>query len=137
MSYAMAGDLQRAIYERLAGDAGVGALVEGAVFDAVPASAPDLFVALGPERVNARSDASGEGAIHQVQVSVVTKRNGYSAAKTVAAAVSDALVDADLSLARGRVVSMRFLRAQARRDEGEGTRRIDLWFRARVDEQAG
>jgi hypothetical protein len=30
---------------------------------------------------------------------------------------------------------MRFLRADARRDEGEGIRRIDLWFRARTDDQ--
>lgn len=137
MTYAMSAGLQRAIFERLVGDAEVDALVQGAVFDAVPSVSPDLFVAIGPERVNARSDASGEGAVHQLQVSVVTKRNGYSAAKTVAAAVSDALDDADLPLERGRVVSFRFLRAQARRDEGEGSRRIDLWFRARLDDQEG
>ena len=135
MTYAMGAELQRAIFERLTEDPLVRMLVQDAVFDAVPAVSPDLFIALGPERVTARADVSGGGAIHQVQLSVVTKRNGYSAAKTLAAAVSDALVDADLPLARGKVVSVIFQRAQARRDEGEGTRRIDLWFRARLDDQ--
>jgi hypothetical protein len=46
--------------------------------------------------------------------------------------VSDALVDADLTLTRGVLVALHFLKASARRiDEGD-TRRIDLTFRARV-----
>lgn len=135
MTYAMSAGLQRAVFERLTGDAALGALVQGAVFDAVPQAAPDLFVAIGPERVDARSDGSGAGAMHDLQVSIVTKRNGYSAAKAAAGAVSDALAGAELPLERGRVVSVRFLRARARRDEGEGTRRIDLVFRARLDDR--
>ena len=133
MTYALSVGLQRAIFQRLANDGALNALVAGAVFDAVPISAPDLFVAIGPERVTAQSDASASGTIHQLQISVVTERNGYADAKVVAAAISDALADADLSLPRGRVVSLRFQRAQAKRDEGANTRRIDLWFRARLD----
>lgn len=136
MTYAMSGSLQTAVYARLAGDAAIRATVAGAVYDAVPDAAPDLFVALGPERVTGHSDSGGAGAIHQMRVSVVTRRGGYIAAKAVAALVCDSLVGADLALSRGRLVSMRFLRAEARRDEGEGTRRIDLWFRARLDDRA-
>ena len=56
-----------------------------------------------------------------------------STAKTIAAAISDSLGGASLSLARGRLVSLRFQRASARRiDEGE-VRRIDLTFRARIE----
>lgn len=137
MTYAMGESLQIALYDRITSDPEIDALVGGAVYDSVPDAAPDLFVAFGPEQVSGRSDATGNGAIHQVRISVVTRRNGYIAAKAVAARVSDALVNSAMPLSRGRLVSMRFIRAQARRDEGEGTRRIDLWFRASVDDQTG
>ncbi|MEM7487737.1 MAG: DUF3168 domain-containing protein [Pseudomonadota bacterium] len=134
MTYAMGESLQMAVYTKLAGDPVLDGLIGGAVFDAVPQSAPDLFVALGPEDVRGRGDVSGSGAVHDLRVSVVTARDGYLAAKNVAARVSDLLTEA-LPMTRGRMVSMRFQRARARRDEGEGTRRIDLWFRARLDDQ--
>ncbi|MEM8851729.1 MAG: DUF3168 domain-containing protein [Pseudomonadota bacterium] len=134
MTYALGESLQMAVYSRLAGDVALDSLIGGAVFDAVPQAAPDLFVALGPEEVRGRGDASGQGAVHDLRVSVVTARDGFLAAKNVAARVSDLLSEA-LPMTRGRMVSMRFLKARARRDEGEGTRRIDLWFRARLDDQ--
>lgn len=136
MTYAMGGSLQMAVYTRLRRDAAIDAAVGAAVYDAVPDAAPDLFVALGPEKVTGVSDSGGEGAVHQIRVSVVTRRGGYIAAKTVAALVCDSLVGSEITLSRGRLVSMRFLRAEARRDEGEGTRRIDLLFRARLDDRA-
>lgn len=134
MTYAIGESLQMAVYSCLSTDPTLDALVNGAVFDAVPNAPPDLFVALGPEQAVDRSDKTGNGARHDLQISVVTTRDGYLAAKTAAALVSDALLSSTLLMSRGRVVSMRFLRAKARRDEGEGTRRIDLWFRARVDD---
>ena len=136
MTYAMGASLQAAIFARLSGDAAIDAEVHGAIYDAVPEAAPDLFVAIGPERVTGRSDVSGAGAIHELQINVVTRRNGYSAAKVVAALVSNALDGTTLPLSRGHLVSMRFQRARARRDEGETTRRIDLWFRARLDDRS-
>jgi hypothetical protein len=49
-------------------------------------------------------------------------------------AVSDALVGASLTLSRGVLVSLLFVKANARRiDEGD-TRRIDMTFRARVQD---
>lgn len=135
MTYALGESLQMAVYSRLAGDPSLDEAVGGAIFDAVPSSAPDLFVALGPEQARGRSDQSGQGAVHDIRISVVTIRDGYMAAKKVAGLVSDALVGMDLPMTRGRMVSMRFLKANARRDKGEGTRRIDLWFRARLDEE--
>jgi hypothetical protein len=133
MTYSMAGAVQRAVYERLESDDTLMQLVGGAVFDAVPQVTPDIFVALGAEDVRARGDVSGTGAVHDLTISVVTSRHGYISAKDVAVRVSDLLAEG-LPMVRGRMVSMRFLRARARRDEGEGTRRIDLRFRARVDE---
>ncbi|SDZ30781.1 Protein of unknown function [Jannaschia faecimaris] len=134
MTYAMGESLQAAIYAHLIDDPSVDALLSGAVFDDVPTDAPDPFVAIGPERARGIGDSGGTGAMHQMTISVVTRRKGYLAAKAVAVAVSDALSRADLTLARGRLVSLRFVRAQAKRDKAEGARRIDLIFRARTDE---
>lgn len=53
-------------------------------------------------------------------------------AKTVAGEVSDALVDAPLSLARGSLVGLSFVRAAAKRLDSGDARRIDLTFKARV-----
>ncbi|QBF32271.1 DUF3168 domain-containing protein [Thalassococcus sp. S3] len=136
MSYAMSQALQEAVYQHLLADAGVSALVGGDVYDAVPAgTVPELYVSLGPETVLDRSDVTGDGAEHRFIVSVITQSAGFGAAKEVAAAVSDALQDADLALSRGTLVSMRFDRATARRTGRAGTiRQIDLRFHARVDD---
>ena len=47
--------------------------------------------------------------------------------------ISDALVGVDLALARGRLVGLWFLRAQAQRLGQGAVRRIDLRFKARVE----
>lgn len=135
MSYGVSAALQQAIYQRLAADVTLSALVSGAIYDAVPAGIiTGTYVSLGPEDVRERSDKSGHGALHEVTISVVTDAAGFQAAKEVAAAVSDALVDASLTLARGSLVYLNFHRARARRVEDADIRRIDLIFRARVED---
>ena len=132
MSYGMAAALQGAVYQRLAGLAGLAGIP---VLDAGPRG-PDAgtFVLIGPEEVRDQSDKSGRGAEHRFVVSVVSDAAGFQGAKLIAAAVSDGLIDAPLVLTRGRLVGLWFLRAVARRlDEGR-VRRIDLTFRARVEE---
>lgn len=136
MSYAMAGALQAAVYQQLLADGGVNALVGDAVYDAVPVGdLPSLYISLGPENVRDQSDSDGAGAVHRFLVSIVTDAAGFGRAKDVAAAVSDALVGANLSLGRGRLVGLWFERANARRTGKAGrVRRIDLRFRARVED---
>lgn len=135
MSYAISKALQSAIYQHLQADAGVSALVGGHVYDAVPAGVvPATYVSLGPETVRDRSDKTGNGALHQLIISVVTDASGFSGAKEVAVAVSDALQDADLTLSRGRLVFLRFQRARAQRSRDGAVRRIDLTFHARVED---
>jgi hypothetical protein len=137
MSYAMAAGLQAAVYQRLAQDAALSALVGGAIHDAVPPGpVPPLYVTLGPEEARERGDGTAGGAWHRFTVTVVSESAGFQQAKAVAGAVSDALVGAELSLVRGRVSSLNFLRARARRETGGQARRIDLTFQARVDEDA-
>jgi hypothetical protein len=134
MSYAVAGALQVAVYQHLLADAGVSALVGTDVYDAIPTGTlPTTYVTLGPELARDKSDMTGAGAQHEFTVSVQTSAAGFAGAKDVAAVICDALVDADLALSRGHLVALNFYKAQALRD-GNGERRIDLRFRARVDD---
>lgn len=129
MSYGSAAALQVAVYERLSADlAGV------PVLDAVPSGqAPETYVLIGPEEVRDASDKTGGGAEHRVSVSVVSRAAGFAAAKAVGVAVSDALTGSTLALARGRMVGLWFVQAQARRLDNGAARRVDLVFRARIE----
>lgn len=135
MSYAVSSALQEAVYQTLAGDETLGGHVGQAIYDALPSGKlPALYISLGPETVKDASDKTDRGADHRFTVSIVSTAPGFSTAKTVAAAVCDALVDADLTLNRGRLVSLGFDRATAKRTDAGNGRRIDLRFRARVED---
>ncbi|CUH53458.1 DUF3168 domain-containing protein [Shimia marina] len=135
MSYGVGAALQTAIYQRLAADVTLAAVVGDAIYDAMPrGKLPSLYVALGAETVRDRSDGSGRGAEHRFVVSVIGTRDGFKQVKAAAVAVSDALIEADMSLSRGRLVALHFDRAQARRVTARNLRRIDLRFVARVED---
>ena len=135
MSYGAAAALQAAIYQRLMADTALDTLVGSAIYDAVPpGTALGTYVSLGPEVVRDASSQTERGAVHEFSVSVVTDAAGFQNAKAVAAAVSDALTGATLVLARGHLVGLWFLRARARRVEEADVRRIDLFFRARIQD---
>lgn len=135
MSYAISAALQEAVFHKLSNDTALTALVGTAIYDAFPTGKlPPIYVALGPEDVRAQSDLTGGGAWHRFIVSVVTENAGFLNAKQAAAAVNDALVDADLALSRGQLAGLHFFRARARREGTGQLRRIDLTFRARVDD---
>lgn len=135
MSYGVSAALQEAVYQALLADPALDALVGGAVYDALPSGTlPPLYVTLGPEDVRDATDGTGDGAWHRFTVSVVTDSAGFHAAKQVAAAVSDALTDAELTLTRGALAGLHFFRARARREGTGALRRIDLTFRARVQD---
>ena len=135
MSYAVSGALQAAVFQLLTADSTVQALSGGAIHDAVPMGpVAGLFVLIGEEEVRDRSTQTGKLAAHRFTVSVVSDAEGFRSAKALAGAVTDALVDAAPVLDRGRIVSMRFLRARARLVRAGQTRRIDLTFRAIVED---
>lgn len=111
---------------RLSGFGGV------SIVDAMPpGTAAGTFVLIGPEQVVDQSDKTGGGAEHRFEVAVISDASGFVSAKTVAGAVSEALVG--LTLTTGRLVSIGFLRATARRLDGGVLRRIDMTFRARIE----
>ncbi|SHG40177.1 DUF3168 domain-containing protein [Cognatishimia maritima] len=135
MSYGVSVALQAAVYQHLLADSALAGLIGSAIYDEVPnGTIPSTYVTLGPEVVLDRSDGDGSGALHRIEVSVVSDVSGFAGAKAVAVAVSDALTEADLALARGHLVAMRFERAVASREEAANLRRIDLRFAARVQD---
>lgn len=137
MSYAVAAALQAAVFDRLTADVPLTALVGDAIYDAPPPGLlPPLYVMLGAEEVRDASDNSGSGAEHRFTVSVLTENAGFATAKAAAAAISDALVDAPLTLARGHLVGLYFYKARAARVGTGAMRRITLTFRARVTDDA-
>jgi hypothetical protein len=77
---------------------------------------------------------TSEGAIHAFTVTVHSTRDGFAAAKEIAAAVCDCLIEAPLALDAGRLVSLRFLRAGAERGRAPEKRKVTLRFRAVVDQ---
>jgi len=135
MSYAVSGPLQTAIYQTLTADSTLGGLVGSAIYDAVPSgSVPSLYVVLGDETAQDRSDVTGRGSLHQITISVISEQAGFAMAKQTAGAVCDALESA-MTLSRGTLVYLNFDRALASRSGSAGTlRRIDLRFNARVDD---
>lgn len=135
MSYGVSAALQTAVYQALVNDMTLTGLVGSAIYDAAPSGTiPSLYVSLGPEDVTDASDKSGHGARHVFTVSVVSDSAGFLTAKQVAASISDVLTDADLTLTRGSLVGLWFLSAKARRVQDSDVRRIDLKFRARVED---
>jgi len=135
MSYAMSAALQLSLYQHLRSDTALSALVGTAIYDTLPTGTlPQTYVTLGGEEVRDRSDVSGQGAEHRLTVSVLTDSAGFSTAKQVAAAITDAMDDVDLTLGRGRLVALWFDRAVARRRGSSGGRSIELRFRARVED---
>lgn len=135
MSYALSGALQSAIYQHLSTDSALNALVGAAIYDAMPpGTVPSIYVALGPETAKDWSSQTSAGASHEFTLSVVTQGAGFSDAKRVAAAICDALSGADISLSRGRLVALNFMRAKAVRIGTADERRIDLTFHALVED---
>ncbi|MCG7492072.1 DUF3168 domain-containing protein [Thalassobius sp. Cn5-15] len=132
MTYALAAALQQAVFDRLSNDADLLTLVDG-VYDALPAgTAPDRYVQIGAEKVTPRSDKSGTGARHELQLLIVGQDTGFLPVKLAAVRISDLLQDTPLSLTRGHLLRLWFLSAEARRDRSDNSRQIILRFAAQT-----
>ncbi len=135
MSYGVAAALQSAVFQALTNDAPLDALLDGAVYDALPpGTLPSLYAILGSEDVKDASDQTGGGALHEFTVTVVTESAGFASAKVAAAAISDVLAGASLPLTRGTLVALNFYKAKAARVGTGDMRQINLIFRARVSD---
>jgi len=133
MSFAVSEALQAAVFTALSGDAGVTALVGSNIFDALPSGVlPTLYIALGEEKARDLSSKTDAGALHDLAVDVHGDVSGFQAVKAVAAAVCDALIDANLPLNRGVLTRLQFKSARAVKGVSPDQRVINLTFRAFV-----
>lgn len=134
MSYGASAALQMAVFDRLTQDSALAAIVGSNIFDALPeGSLPTLYVVIGPEEARVFADGSGAGATHEFAITIIGNTAGFLAAKQAAVAVSDALLaGSDLSLARGALINIGFLRARARKTDA--AREVEMWFRALIDD---
>ncbi len=138
MSCVWSADLQAAVYARLTQDPELWDLVGERIFDAPLEAEPDEatpeHVTLGEELVRPWNSKTSEGAMHDFDVSVHSRRDGFSAAKRIAGAICAALVDAPLAVEGGRLVALRFVRAKAERGRAPEKRKVTLRFRAVLDQ---
>lgn len=138
MTYALSQPLQAAIYQHLAADGGVSGLVGTHIYDAplpleTAQDVPD-YIILGSETVRDKSSKTATGAVHDLNIDVVSQADGYQSSKAVAGAICDALLDAALPMARGKVIYLRFLKARADAGRPPARRKITLQFRAFVED---
>ena len=141
MTYALSWPLQEAVYGVLTGDTAVTALADVRVHDEPPHAqdaSVGVYVTLGPETARDRGAADAALARHDFTISVHSDQRhgdeGFAELKKLGGAVSDALAGSTPSLSRGRVLSIRFLRATARRTAKPPRRRIDLVFQALLED---
>ena len=128
--------LQRAVLTRLEADSEVAALTEGHVYDALPpGELPILYVIFGTETVRDRSDMTSFAAVHEFDLSVITSLSGFQSAKTLASYMCTALLTKPLSLADGHLIALNFQGAVSKRQSTGGGRRIDLKFRALIEQK--
>lgn len=134
MSYGAASALHDVILETLRSSDEVTARVGSDIFDSVPpGTLPALYIATGPETVRDASDFLEQAAEHDFVISVIGNGASFQAVKDTARAVNDVVLQSTLTLTRGTLVALRFLKAEARRDRDAALRQIDLTFRARID----
>ncbi|MEM7718986.1 MAG: DUF3168 domain-containing protein [Pseudomonadota bacterium] len=135
MSYGASSALQAAVFEMLRADVTLAALVGLAIHDELPPGpVSGTLVSLGEGEVRDLSDITGGLGDHRFDVSVISDAEGFATAKAAAEAVSDVLTGAVPVLSRGRVVNLSFLKARARRVRAGQIRRIDMTFRAIVED---
>ncbi|TDT92675.1 uncharacterized protein DUF3168 [Azorhizobium sp. AG788] len=111
--------LRKAIHQRLAADAPLGALVAGAIHDVPPAGVPFPYVTLGEAVVSDWSTATEAGSEQALTLHVFSRQGGRAEAMALCAAVQEALHEAPLALDGHRLANLRATTAEVRRD-GDG-----------------
>lgn len=121
MSGADAWALQAAVYGALTADAALTGLLGGAhIYDRVPAGAALPYVTLGDGAASDWSTGTETGTEHLLRFHVWVRDGGRKAVRDIAAALHAVLHEADLPLAAGRLVNLRFTAARILTDpDGE------------------
>lgn len=122
--------LQKAIHARLAGDEGLTALIGARLYDNVPGDAGFPYATLGEAQVADWSTGDSAGAEHRLSFHVYSRGGGRAEAKRVLGAINAALHEAALTPDGARLVALRFLDAETRREPDGTTWRGTIRLRA-------
>lgn len=123
--------LRAAIFAALSADAPLLAALGGARIHDVPPAAPAFpYVTLGEAQLLDWSTATEHGEEHRLTLHAWSRHGGHGEALNLAALVQEALHDAALPLAEGRLVNLRTTGAEIRREAGGRTYRAVIRFRA-------
>lgn len=140
MTYVLAEPLQRAVFDALSGDAALQGLIGSEIYDApLPldnTTMPSEYVTIGGEVVSNRASMTEDGALHDFEVIVHSNASGFVSSKKIAGAICDVLLDAQLTLSRGQLIYLRFLKARADVGRSPAKRKISLKFRAFVEDSS-
>lgn len=127
--------LQSGIYQTLSNATSISNLIGTNIFDAVPSGlVAETYVLIGEEKVISKADFNNGATRHDVTINVVSSASGFSDAKIVASEICNVLDGAAMVLSAGNLRNIQFRMARSRRDTGATERRIDLVFRALIDE---
>jgi len=130
--------LQKALYQRLAADVGLTALLgPGRVFDHVPRDAAAPYLHLGEMEAKAGEDGGPDegGALTEIAFALVafSRGRGRKEALAIAAAARAALHDADFALDGFQLVNCRFVSLTTTGAGEASGRRAVVRFRAVVE----
>jgi hypothetical protein len=129
--------LQKAIFEKLSGDASTLAALGGPrIYDDAPARTEFPFVTFGQSTERDWSTGSDEGYEHLVTLHVWSRARGRRETEIVIAAARAALHDQDLTLAGHRLINLRHEFSEARRDSDGETFHGIARFRAVTEVEA-
>jgi len=126
-----AGALRAAIFQALAADSALVAMLGGArIHDAPPPNAVFPYVTLGETRLIAAFADEVPLIEHQLTLHAWSRQGGHREAQAIAAALLAALDDAPLAPAGHRLVNLRFALADIRREADGRTYHAAVRFRA-------
>lgn len=123
--------LRAAIYDVLARDAGLAAVLGGArIYDEPPRGVAFPYVTLGEARLTDMSSDGGMTQEHQLTLHAWSRKGGHREAHLIAGTLLQALDDAPLSPDGHRLVNLRFSVADIRRESDGRTYHALVRFRA-------
>jgi hypothetical protein len=134
MSLSPAIALRKAIRARLSGDAALVAVLGGAkVYDEAPPGVEPPYVLFAETQIRDWSTSEARGAEQLFVISAISTQRGASEALGVAERLVDLLDEAPLALQDHRLVDLRHLASETRREQNGRFARVNLRFRATTE----
>ncbi|HEY8125327.1 MAG TPA: DUF3168 domain-containing protein [Methylocystis sp.] len=125
--------LRKAIRAYLLADAGFVAALGTKLYDEAPRGAEPPYALFGETQLRDWSADLSPGAEQLFTISVTSTMRGLSEALELAQRIADLLDEAALNLQHHRLVDLRFLSMETRREQNGRFARVNLRFRATTE----